>query len=161
MWVPQADEQGGHEGRPEDESDEEDDVGVPLVDALADGEVGQEARPFVATEPADELRYKQLVLLLADEVAAVEQEFEYEEKLNEEKRPSSATRVWLRRAKSGGCCCGGKSRWTAPSTGKSSCCWFCVRVGQALLPVLVSTPQGAWRQARVPVPPHLPVQKRA
>ena len=45
----------------------------------------QEAGPFVATEPADELRYKQLVLLLADEVAAVEREFEYEEKLNEEK----------------------------------------------------------------------------
>ncbi len=81
----QADEQGGHEGRPYDESDEEDDVGVPLVGALADGEVGQEGRPFVATEPADELRYKQLVLLLADEVAAVEQEFEYEEKLNEER----------------------------------------------------------------------------
>jgi len=63
------------------EGDEEDDIEAPLVDA----QPAQEAGPFVATEPADELRYKQLVLLLADEVAAVEQEFEYEEKLNEEK----------------------------------------------------------------------------
>jgi len=63
------------------EDDEEADVEAPLVDA----QPAQEAGPFVATEPADELRYKQLVLLLADEVAAVEQEFEYEEKLNEEK----------------------------------------------------------------------------
>ncbi len=61
--------------------DEEDDVEAPLVDA----QPAQEAGPFVATEPADELRYKQLVLLLADEVAAVEQEFEYEEKLSEER----------------------------------------------------------------------------
>ncbi len=76
-----ADEEGGHKGRPYDESDEEDDIGAPLVGA----QPAQEAGPFVATEPADELRYKQLVLLLADEVAAVEQEFEYEEKLNEEK----------------------------------------------------------------------------
>ena len=63
------------------EDDEEDDIEAPLVEA----QPAQEAGPFVATEPADELRYKQLVLLLADEVAAVEQEFEYEEKLNEEK----------------------------------------------------------------------------
>jgi len=58
-----------------------DDVGAPLVGALAD----EPAHPAPATEPADELRYNELVLLLADEVAAVEQEFEYEEKLNEEK----------------------------------------------------------------------------
>jgi len=65
----------------EAEGDEEEDIEAPLVDA----QPAQEAGPFVATEPADELRYKQLVLLLADEVAAVEQEFEYEEKLNEER----------------------------------------------------------------------------
>ena len=59
-------------------------IEAPLVDAQPAQEAGQ-GGPFVATEPADELRYKQLVLLLADEVAAVEQEFEYEEKLNEEK----------------------------------------------------------------------------
>ena len=70
---------GAHVAEAED--DEEDDIEAPLVDA----QPAQEAGPFVATEPADELRYKQLVLLLADEVAAVEQEFEYEEKLNEEK----------------------------------------------------------------------------
>jgi hypothetical protein len=63
----------------------EGDVGAPLVGAEADGDGGHEGRPDVATEPADELRYNELVLLLADEVAAVEQEFEYEEKLNEEK----------------------------------------------------------------------------
>ncbi len=73
------DDAGAHVAEAED--DEEDDIEVPLVDA----QPAQEAGPFVATEPADELRYKQLVLLLADEVAAVEQEFEYEEKLNEEK----------------------------------------------------------------------------
>ena len=67
------------------EDDEEDDIEAPLVDARPAQEAGQEGGPFVATEPADELRYKQLVLLLADEVAAVEQEFEYEERLNEEK----------------------------------------------------------------------------
>ena len=67
------------------EDDEEDDIEAPLVDAQPAQEAGQEGGPFVATEPADELRYKQLVLLLADEVAAVEQEFEYEERLNEEK----------------------------------------------------------------------------
>jgi hypothetical protein len=65
--------------------DEEDDVEAPLVDAQPAQEAGQEGRPCHATEPADELRYKQLVLLLEDEVAAVEQEFEYEEKLNEER----------------------------------------------------------------------------
>jgi hypothetical protein len=63
------------------EDDEEDDIEASLVDA----QPAQEGGPFVATEPADELRYQQLVLLLADEVAAVEQEFEYEEKLNEER----------------------------------------------------------------------------
>ena len=67
------------------EDDEEDDIEAPLVDARSAQEAGQEGSRFVATEPADELRYKQLVLLLADEVAAVEQEFEYEEKLNEER----------------------------------------------------------------------------
>jgi len=67
------------------EDGEEDDIEAPLVDAQPAQEASQEGGPFVATEPADELRYKQLVLLLADEVAAVEQEFEYEEKLNEEK----------------------------------------------------------------------------
>jgi len=70
---------GAHVAEAED--DEEEDIEAPLVDA----QPAQEADPFVATEPADELRYKQLVLLLADEVAAVEQEFEYEEKLNEER----------------------------------------------------------------------------
>jgi hypothetical protein len=74
---------GAHVAEAED--DEEDDIEAPLVDAQPAQEAGQEGGPFVATEPADELRYKQLVLLLADEVAAVEQEFEYEEKLNEEK----------------------------------------------------------------------------
>ncbi len=74
---------GAHVAEVED--DEEDDIEEPLGDAQPAQEAGQEGRPFVATEPADELRYKQLVLLLADEVAAVEQEFEYEEKLNEEK----------------------------------------------------------------------------
>jgi hypothetical protein len=63
------------------EDDEEDDIEAPLVDAEAD----EPASPAPATEPADELRYNELVLLLADEVAAVEQEFEYEEKLNEER----------------------------------------------------------------------------
>ncbi len=70
---------GAHVAEAED--DEGDDIEAPLGDA----QPAQEASPFVATEPADELRYKQLVLLLADEVAAVEREFEYEEKLNEEK----------------------------------------------------------------------------
>ncbi len=63
------------------QDDEEADAEAPLGGAQAD----EPASPAPATEPADELRYKQLVLLLADEVAAVEQEFEYEEKLNEEK----------------------------------------------------------------------------
>jgi len=70
---------GAHVAEAED--DEEDDIEAALVDA----QPAQEAGPFVATEPADELRYMQLVLLLANEVAAVEQEFEYEEKLNEER----------------------------------------------------------------------------
>ncbi len=74
------DDAGAHVAEAEDD-DDEDDLEAPLVDA----QPAQEAGPFVATEPADEMRYKQLVLLLADEVAAVEQEFEYEEKLNEEK----------------------------------------------------------------------------
>jgi hypothetical protein len=63
------------------EDDEDADVEAPLGGAEAD----EPASPAPATEPADELRYNELVLLLADEVAAVEQEFEYEEKLNEEK----------------------------------------------------------------------------
>jgi len=67
------------------QADDVDDAGASLVDAEADGDGGHEGRPCDATEPADELRYNELVLLLADEVAAVEQEFEYEEKLNEER----------------------------------------------------------------------------
>jgi len=67
------------------QGDEDADVEAPLGGAEATQEAGQKGRPFDATEPADELRYNELVLLLADEVAAVEQEFEYEEKLNEEK----------------------------------------------------------------------------
>ena len=78
---------GAHVAEAED--DEEEDIEAPLVDA----QPAQEADPFVATEPADELRYKQLVLLLADEVAAVEQEFEYEEKLNEERAGDRARRL--------------------------------------------------------------------
>ena len=62
-------------------ADEDADVEAPLGGAEAD----EPAAPPHATEPADELRYNELVLLLADEVASVEQEFEYEEKLNEEK----------------------------------------------------------------------------
>ena len=60
--------------QPEDEDDvgaslvgalpeDEDDVGASLVDAEADGEGGRKACPYVATEPADELRYNELVLL--------------------------------------------------------------------------------------------------
>jgi len=65
--------------------EDEDDVGASLVDAEADGEGGHKAGPYAATEPADELRYNELVLLLEDEMASVEEEFEYEEKLNEER----------------------------------------------------------------------------
>jgi len=61
--------------------DEEADVEAPLGGAEAD----EPASPAPATEPADELRYNELVLLLEDEMASVEQEFEYEEKLNEER----------------------------------------------------------------------------
>ncbi len=67
------------------EGDEEADVEAPLGGAEATQEAGPEGRPCDATEPADELRYNELVLLLADEVASVEEEFEYEEKLNEER----------------------------------------------------------------------------
>jgi len=63
----------------------EDDAGAPLVGAEAKRDGGREGHPDVASEPADELRYNELVLLLADEVASVEEEFEYEEKLNEER----------------------------------------------------------------------------
>jgi hypothetical protein len=80
-----ADEQGGHKGRPYDESDEEDDVGTPLVGSQVDEQDGHEGRLCAATEPADELRYNELVLLLEDEMASVEEEFEYEEKLNQER----------------------------------------------------------------------------
>ena len=66
-------------------SEDEDDVGAPLVGDEADGEGGHENRPCAATEPADELRYKELVLLLEEERASVEEEFEYEEKLSEER----------------------------------------------------------------------------
>ena len=80
-----ADEQGGHKGRPYDESDEEDDVGTPLVGSQVDEQDGHEGRLCAATEPADELRYNELVLLLEEERASVEEEFEYEEKLSEER----------------------------------------------------------------------------
>jgi hypothetical protein len=80
-----ADEQGGHKGRPYDESDEEDDVGTPLVGSQVDEQDGHEGCPYAATEPADELRYNELVLLLEEERASVEEEFEYEEKLSEER----------------------------------------------------------------------------
>jgi len=88
----QADEQSGHQGRPYDEFDDEDDVGelsddigAPLVGAPAHEPGGRAGSFDTGAETADELRYNELVLLLADEVAAVEQQFEYEEKLNEEK----------------------------------------------------------------------------
>ena len=67
------------------EGDEEADVEAPLGGAEVTQEAGREGRPFEATEPADELRYNELVLLLEDEMASVEEEFEYEEKLNEER----------------------------------------------------------------------------
>jgi hypothetical protein len=67
------------------QAEDEDDVGASLVGAEADGEGGHKACPYVATEPADELRYNELVLLLEDEMASVEEEFEYEEKLSEER----------------------------------------------------------------------------
>ncbi len=109
----------GADAQGDEEDDKEDDIEAPLVDA----QPAQEAGPFVAAEPADELRYKQLVLLLADEVAAVEQEFEYEEKLNEKKtaieRDACLAPVGRRVADAR---CGGKSRWTARSIGRSSCC---------------------------------------
>jgi hypothetical protein len=63
------------------EGDEDADVEAPLGGAEAD----EPASPAPATEPADELRYNELVLLLEDEMASVEAEFEYEEKLNEER----------------------------------------------------------------------------
>ncbi len=63
------------------QGDEDADVEAPLGGAEAD----EPASPAPATEPADELRYNELVLLLEDEMASVEQEFEYEEKLNEER----------------------------------------------------------------------------
>jgi len=65
--------------------EEEADVEAPLGGAEATQEAGREGRPDVATEPADELRYNELVLLLEDEMASVEEEFEYEEKLSEER----------------------------------------------------------------------------
>jgi hypothetical protein len=67
------------------EGDEEADVEAPLGGAEATQEAGREGRPCDATEPADELRYNELVLLLEDEMASVEEEFEYEEKLSEER----------------------------------------------------------------------------
>ncbi len=67
------------------QADDEDDVDASLVGAEADGEGGHTGCPYAATEPADELRYNELVLLLEDEMASVEEEFEYEEKLNEER----------------------------------------------------------------------------
>ncbi len=62
-----------------------DDVGASLVGAEADGEGAHKGCPYAATEPADELRYNELVLLLEEEMASVEEEFEYEEKLSEER----------------------------------------------------------------------------
>ncbi len=67
------------------ERDEEADVEAPLGGAEATQEADREGRPFEATEPADELRYNELVLLLEDEIVSVEEEFEYQEKLNEER----------------------------------------------------------------------------
>jgi hypothetical protein len=63
------------------QAEDEDDVDASLMGAGADGE----GCPYAATEPADELRYNQLVLLLEEEMASVEEEFEYEEKLSEER----------------------------------------------------------------------------
>jgi len=65
--------------------EDEDDVDASLMGAEADGEGGHKGCPYVATEPADELRYNELVLLLEEERASVEEEFEYEEKLCEER----------------------------------------------------------------------------
>jgi hypothetical protein len=59
-------------------------VGAPLGGAQPDGEGPSDAPP-AATEPADELRYKELLRLLEEEMASVEEEFGYEEKLNEER----------------------------------------------------------------------------
>ena len=67
------------------QAEDEDDVGASLVGAEADGEGAPKGCLYAATEPADELRYNELVLLLEDEMASVEEEFEYEEKLNEER----------------------------------------------------------------------------
>jgi hypothetical protein len=67
------------------QAEDEDDVGASLVGAEADGEGGHKACPYAATEPADELRYNELVLLLEEERASLEEEFEYEEKLSEER----------------------------------------------------------------------------
>jgi len=67
------------------QDEEEGDAGASLVGAEADGDGGHKGCPYDATEPADELRYNELVLLLEEERASVEEEFEYEEKLNEER----------------------------------------------------------------------------
>jgi hypothetical protein len=66
-------------------AEDEDDVGASLVGAEADGEGAHKGCPYAATEPADELRYNELVLLLEEERASVEEEFDYEEKLSEER----------------------------------------------------------------------------
>ena len=67
------------------QAEEEDDVRRIPCGRRARGGAARRAGPFAATEPADELRYNELVLLLEDEMASVEEEFEYEEKLNEER----------------------------------------------------------------------------
>lgn len=67
------------------QAEDEDDVGASLGGAEADGEGAHKDCPYAATEPADELRYNELVLLLEEERASVEEEFEYEEKLSEER----------------------------------------------------------------------------
>src|SRR5271157_6085272 len=67
------------------QAEDEDDVDASLVGAEADGEGAHKGCPYGATEPADELRYNELVLLLEEERASVEEEFEYEEKLSEER----------------------------------------------------------------------------
>ena len=55
-----------------------------LLSLFAEG-AGAPAGDVGATEPADELRYNELVLLLEEEMASVEEEFEHEEKLSEER----------------------------------------------------------------------------
>jgi hypothetical protein len=75
-----------------------DDVGGPLVGARPEGKGGSRTAPTgipdrefrpdnapAAPEDADELQYQELLQLLEEEIAGAEEEFEYEEKLNEER----------------------------------------------------------------------------